>query len=268
MSRGAVVYRGMAETARLLYLLMGWRVEVTDPHLLPATGPVVLVANHVSHIDPLHLALAALKRHRRLAFLAKRELFRHRLIGPLVRGSEQIEVDRGGDASSSIEPAVEVLRQGSAVCVFPEGTISPSFVPAPPRPGAARMALEAGVPLVPVALWGGQRILTKGHKATYTRGVVMTVRFGAPILPLGDEDPRHLTARVWREVMALVETSALSYPQRPAGPDDTWWVPAHHGGDAPTIAQALDLLRREDAERHRRRAAERAAQAHAGDAPT
>ncbi len=256
VTRASVVYGLLVATARLLYRVMGWRVEVVGGHLLPRTGPVVLVANHVSHVDPLYLAIAAARHGRRLSFLGKREVFQHPVLGPLGRWSDQIEVDRGGLAGDAVGAAVGVLRRGGAVCVFAEGTISPSFVPAPPRPGAARIAVEASVPLVPVALWGGQRIITKGRNAFYTRRVVQTVRFGAPIIAEGSEDPRQLTARAWQQVMHLVEASTAAYPQAPSGPEDRWWVPAHLGGTAPTVQEGHALLAREEEARRRRRQAE------------
>lgn len=256
MTRAAAVNGLLVATTRLLYRVMGWPVEVTDGHLLPVTGPVVLVANHVSHMDPLYLAVAAGRHGRRLSFLGKREVFQHPILGPLLRWSDQIEVDRGGLAGSAVPPAVAVLRRGGAVGVFAEGTISPSFVPAPPRPGASRIALEAGAPIVPVALWGGQRIITKGHNAFFTRGVLHTVRFGAPILPEEGEDSRHLTARAWSSVMLLVEEAAAAYPQAPSGPADRWWLPAHLGGTAPTISEGIEIVTREHEARRRRRSGE------------
>ena len=256
MDRADVTYRGMAGTARALYRVMDWPVEVVGDHVIPLAGPFVVASNHVSHIDPLHLGVAVAARGRRLSYMAKRELFGHPAIGPLLRWSDQIEVDRGGTTRMALEGSRRVLEAGGAVAVFPEGTISPSFVPAPPRLGAARIALEAGCPVIPAAVWGGQRIVTKGRSDPRRRHVPMSVRFGTPILPEADEDERHLAARTWEVVMALTEASARAYPEAPGTEEERWWQPAHLGGSAPGIGEALRTAREEAAARRRRRAAE------------
>ncbi|CAN5347364.1 lysophospholipid acyltransferase family protein [soil metagenome] len=268
MRRARVVTQLVVWVTRALYAVMGWRIDMRHGHLLPATGPVVVAAkvvaaNHVSHLDPLHLGVSIVGLRGDVAFMGKRELFRHPVTGPLLRAMRQIEVDRGGDASDALQPAVEALRDGRAIAVFPEGTITTSFVPSPPRLGAARMALAAGAPIVPAAVWGGQRVMTKGRSELRfpyrrTRGVVMTVTFGAPITPEVGEDPSHLMARVWAAVGHLSEQAARDYPHQPDGTDDRWWVPAHMGGTAPSPAEALQLRNEEAAARRERRAAEQA----------
>jgi 1-acyl-sn-glycerol-3-phosphate acyltransferase len=259
-----ITYRVVVAILHALYRLLGFRIEVQGAHLLPATGPVVVAANHVSHLDPVHLGISITRQGRVAAFLAKRELFEQPVRGRLLRAMGQIEVDRGGRAADSLQSAEAALRRGHVVAVFPEGTISTSFVPCPPRSGAARLALTTGSPIVPVAVWGGQRVLTKGRSELKppflrTRGVVMTVRFGAPVIPRPDEDPAHLMARAWEAVGRLVEQSARSYPQAPSGPADTWWVPAHLDGTAPTPEEALRLRAEEAEARRARRSAETAA---------
>ena len=256
MRRVGLVISVVAWLARMIYRVFGWRRTVSGAEHLPTSGPVVVAANHVSHLDPLHLGVAVVGRRRHVAFLAKRELFESPKVGWLLRLMQQVEVDRGGDAARSLGPAVDHLREGWAVVIFPEGTISTSYVPAPPRLGAARLALEAGAPIVPAAVWGGQRVLTKGRRDLRRRGVLMTVRFGEPIHPLPDEDARQLTARVWEAVGALVDQEARAYPQRPTGPEDRWWLPAHLGGTAPSVQEALARRTAEDHARRARRQSE------------
>lgn len=263
-----MVYHAVVWLTRALYAVMGWPVRIVGGHLLPATGPVVVAANHVSHLDGLHLGVAITALGRRTSFMAKRELFGHPLLGPLLRAAGQIEVDRGGDAADALPPAEAVLHQGDVVTLFPEGTISTSFVPYPPRLGAARLAQAAGAPIVPAAVWGGQRVITKGRNNlrppfrrtlpfSRTRGVVMTVTFGAPIVPQPGEDLHRLMARVWDAVGRLAEQAAREYPQQPNGPGDTWWQPAHLGGSAPTPAEALAVRNVEAEARQRQREADR-----------
>lgn len=254
MSRSRVVYHVVVWVARALYRIMGWRIQIEGGHLLPATGPVVVAANHVSHLDPLHLGLAITRLGRYVAFMAKRELFQHPIAGPLLRTTGHIEVDRGGEAARALQPAVAALRRGGVVAVFPEGTISTSFVPCPPRLGAARMALDADAPIVPVAVWGGQRVITKGRNNLRppfrkARGVVMTVTFGAPVIPHPGEDAGQLMARVWEAVGRLTEQAARRYADgSPA--EGAWWLPAHLGGSAPTVMESLQVRA---AEAHARR---------------
>ena len=250
MSREDLVYWPLGVAVRTICRVMGWSVEVFGSQHLPRAGPALIVTNHVSHLDPLLIGLAALGRGRRLAFLAKRELFTSPWTGWLMRAAGQIEVDRGGLARAAVTPAVEALRAGAALVVFPEGTISTSFVAGVPHLGAAKIALASAQPIVPGAVWGGQRLFTKDRRALGTRDVLGVVRFGDPIAPLPGEDPRHLTARAWDRVASLVDEVSRWYPVLPAGPDDRWWLPAHLGGSAPTVAVALARARQE-AERRR-----------------
>jgi 1-acyl-sn-glycerol-3-phosphate acyltransferase len=129
--------------------------------------------------------------------------------------------------------------------MFPEGTISRSFVPRAGKTGAARMAMAAGVPLIPSAVWGSQRIITKGRPRNFERGVAISVAYDAPIAYDPDDDPGEVTKRLMEKVNDLVESLWATYPQQPAAPDDAWWLPAHLGGTAPTIEAAEEMAARE-----------------------
>jgi len=248
------LYGSIRWTAGTLLAGLGAHHVVTGLAHLPASGPVIVASNHISYIDPFMLGLAVHRQGgRRVRFLAKQELFAHPFVGPLARGTRQIPVDRGGAAAGSLDSARAALGQAELVVVFPEGTITTSFVPSDFRPGAARLALVTGVPLVPAALWGGQRLFTKNQPRRYTRGVVLAVGFG-PALHAGQDDDAHaLTQRLQHAVTALVDELARDYPQGPTGPDDRWWLPRHLGGTAPTIEEASELRRREAEERRARR---------------
>jgi 1-acyl-sn-glycerol-3-phosphate acyltransferase len=139
------------------------------------------------------------------------------------------------------------------VGMFPEGTISRSFVPAAGKTGAARMAMGAGVPLIPGAVWGSQRILTKGRPKNWQRKVPISVYYGPPVDYAPDDDPAVVTKRLMDAIGELVERAAAEYPDRPAGPDDGWWQPAHLGGSAPTVEESVEMARREREERRARR---------------
>jgi hypothetical protein len=123
--------------------------------------------------------------------------------------------------------------------VFPEATISSSFMLKDLKAGVARMAVDAGVPIVPAAVWGGQRVATKG-RTQFRRGVPITVLVGEPIVPEPGEKVQPLLRRTRAAMEELLAEAQRSYPDRPAGPDDRWWLPAALGGTAPTPEEAAE----------------------------
>jgi 1-acyl-sn-glycerol-3-phosphate acyltransferase len=127
---------------------------------LPASGPAILVINHVSYADPLVVARYVYDAGRAPRFLAKRSLFAIPVVGAALRGTGQIPVDRGTAlARQSLDEAVAALRRGEMVIVYPEGTVTrdPDWWPMAGKTGAARLALLApDVPVVPAAQWGAQ----------------------------------------------------------------------------------------------------------------
>ena len=113
---------------------------------MPVHGPVILASNHVSYLDPFVLAYLGDLRHRKTRFLAKAELFDKRGLGWGLRHIGQIPVARETvDAAGSLDAAVEALRAGECICVFPEGTISVDLEPKPGKTGTARLAAASGV---------------------------------------------------------------------------------------------------------------------------
>jgi 1-acyl-sn-glycerol-3-phosphate acyltransferase len=102
------------------------------------------------------------------------------------------------------------------------------------KSGAARLARTAKVPLVPMVVWGPHRLWTKGRPKDLThRHVPVTISIGAPIeIPKGTS-PDATTAELRERLSALLDQAQRSYPARPSGPDDKWWLPAHLGGTAP-----------------------------------
>lgn len=238
-------YRFLAMVAKAILRLMGWHVQVEGPGAVPGTGPAVLAANHVSYLDPILLAWPAERLGRPVRFLAKSELFTRRGFGWLLRWARQIPVDRQGKANAALTGGLAALERGELVGMFPEATISRSFVLQDPKTGAARMAVGAGVPLIPVALWGGQRIATKGRRPRLRRGMVLSVRIGTPVPYEAGEDAGAVAARLVATLSDLVDEAAVGYPQSPAGPHDDWWLPHHLGGSAPTPQRAAEEHRRE-----------------------
>lgn len=200
-----------------------WRIEGTEH--IPATGPALLASNHVSYLDPLCLCYLTDQVGRRVRFLAKAELFQHGLAARALRSMGQIPVERGtADASGALEAASSSLAGGELVAVFPEGTISRDLDPMAGRTGAARLARATGVPVLPVGLWGGHRLITAGRRPSWRWGVAVTVVVGEPFVVGPDENPRLATDRIMEAVCAQVARARAIYPQepRPGGPD--WWV--------------------------------------------
>jgi 1-acyl-sn-glycerol-3-phosphate acyltransferase len=197
-----------------------WTIEGEER--IPRSGPVILASNHISYLDPLTLAWVADRRGRRVRFLAKAELFDKRALGPMLRAIHQIPVQRGSrDAAGALTAAVQALRDGECVAVFPEGTISLDLEPMVGKSGAARLARESGVPVTPVGLWGSHRILFKGRKPSWRWGVPQTAVVGEPVHVAPEEHVKPATDRIMRAVCECVSRARAVYPERPDG--DAWW---------------------------------------------
>ncbi|MTE21972.1 1-acyl-sn-glycerol-3-phosphate acyltransferase [Streptomyces sp. TRM43335] len=233
-----LVYPPVIGAARALFRALDLRFDIDGTEHVPRRGGAVLVSNHIGYLDFVFAGLAARPAKRLVRFMAKEAVFRHKVSGPLMRAMKHIPVDRS-QGEHAYRHALRALRSGEIIGVFPEATISQSFTLKKFKTGAARMALEADVPLLPVALWGTQRLWTKGHKRDFGRNhFPITIRVGEPLSPTEGESATGLTERLRERVQELLESAQRAYPVRPKGPDDTWWIPAHLGGTAPTPAEA------------------------------
>jgi 1-acyl-sn-glycerol-3-phosphate acyltransferase len=230
-------YRFVDRVVLLVFTAFGFRFDIRGSEHVPVSGGAIISSNHVSFFDFMFLGLAALPQHRLVRFMAKSAVFEHWFSGPFMRAMQHIPVDRKAGAAA-FESAVRALKDGEVVGVFPEATISTSFTVKSLKAGAARMAADAGVPIIPAAVWGGQRIATKGHKVQWRRGVPVTVILGEPIVAEPGERPQSLLRRTKAAMDALLDEAQRAYPDQPAGPEDRWWLPAHLGGTAPTPEEA------------------------------
>ncbi|MDO9458205.1 1-acyl-sn-glycerol-3-phosphate acyltransferase [Nocardioides sp.] len=248
-----ITYPPIILTAKAAFRLLGQTFQMSGTEHVPRDGGVLLAVNHIGYVDFIYGGLAANPSGRKVRFMAKRELFDHKLTGPLMRSLHHIEVDRGA-GTQSMRTALDYLKAGEAVGIFPEATISRSFELKEFKNGAVRIAAEAGVPLVPVILWGTQRMMTKGQDRDFSRGKTIAVRVAPPMYPTG-EDPAAETAALHRVMTSLLDETIRTYPtdEQPPG---SWWLPASYGGSAPTPEEAEQL----DVEEKRARAAKRAAQ--------
>jgi 1-acyl-sn-glycerol-3-phosphate acyltransferase len=237
-------YRIIIRLALIVFRLFRFRFDVRGSEHVPATGGAIICSNHVSFFDFTFLGLGALPQHRLVRFMAKSAVFDHWFAGRFMRAMQHIPVDRKAGAAA-FESAVRALKDGEVVGVFPEATISTSFTVKDLKAGVARMAVDAGVPIIPAAVWGGHRVATKGHKVDLRRDVPVTVILGEPIVPEPGEKPQSVLRRTRAAMEALLDEAQRTYPEQPTGPDERWWLPAHLGGTAPTpeMAAAKDAIR-------------------------
>jgi 1-acyl-sn-glycerol-3-phosphate acyltransferase len=183
---------------------------------LPREGGVVVVTNHVSHFDPLAFAHFLYDNGRLPRFLGKEGLFRIPGIGTLLRGAQQIPVFRESDnAVQAYSAAVDAVRRGELVAIYPEATITrdPGLWPMLGKTGAARVALETGAPVIPVAQWGPQEVLAPyGRSLRLFPRKTMKLRAGPPVdlsefsgRPIDTELLRAVTEKIMQSLTALLE---------------------------------------------------------------
>ncbi|RCW39156.1 1-acyl-sn-glycerol-3-phosphate acyltransferase [Halopolyspora algeriensis] len=176
------------------------RTRLVGLERLPAEGPVLLVLNHVSHLDPVYDAVTVHRAGRLPRFLAKNTLWNVPLLRGVLSGVEQIPVYRGTtDAQKSLQEAHRALGENKVILIYPDGTITrdPRGWPMTPKVGVARLALEHDVPVIPVARWGTREVYDHYNKKfrPLPRKEV-TIKFGEPIdlsaYRAKEEDPRLL----------------------------------------------------------------------------
>ena len=246
------VYGTVIQLARLVWRVQGLKFTVTGVENLPTTGGAVIAINHTSYFDFTFAGLPAYRQGlgRKVRFMAKKEVFDHKVTGPIMRSLRHIEVDRDS-GSASFEEAVRKLKEGEFVGVYPEATISRSFEIKTFKSGAARMAIAAGVPIVPHIVWGAQRIWTKGHpKNMWRPKVPISMEEGTPIEPT--LPAAELTTVLHSRMQHLLEQVQEDYGPHPPG---EFWVPRRLGGGAPSLAEANQM----DADEASRKAQARAA---------
>jgi 1-acyl-sn-glycerol-3-phosphate acyltransferase len=242
------VFRTLEIAAKTLIKVTGTTFTWQGLENIPRTGGAVIAINHTSYVDWLPAALAVHCRGRRIRFMIKAEMQQVRLVNFLIKHTKTIPVNRGAGADA-YAVAVLLLRAGEVVGVMPEATISRSFDLTEFKTGAARMALEAQVPLVPLIVWGAHRIWTKDHPRNVGRKKIpITVAAGSPLSPAGDFSQLNTALR--EEMTSLLHRVQQEYPH----PEGAYWVPRRLGGSAPTVAEAKIFEETERAERARRRA--------------
>ncbi|MEO6827212.1 MAG: lysophospholipid acyltransferase family protein [Microbacteriaceae bacterium] len=242
------IYSTAIAAGRALFGFWRLRRTVTGAENIPDAGGAVLAMTHFGYLDFALVEWATwLHNKRRIRFMAKKGAFDKPVVGWLLRGMRHISVDMTAGAAAYTQ-AVAALRRGELLGVFPEAGVSASFTVRELKTGSVRLAAEAGVPIIPIATWGGHRLLTKNRKirARERFAVPISFAFGEPIRVDGTNDV-HQTSRQLRETLQrMVDDLQSDYP---ADGTAQWWQPRALGGSAPTPLQAAAA----DAERDQRR---------------
>ena len=183
---------------------------------IPVTGGCIVVFNHISHLDPLTVAHFLYDHGRLPRYLAKSGLFRNKALGRFLRAAGQIPVERlSRSAIGAYDAAVAAVRAGECVVVYPEGTLTrdPNLWPMTGKSGAARIALETGCPVIPVAQWGAHEMLPPYTKTPHLFPRHHIQMLAGPPVPLDDlvalprtqQVVNTATERIMAALVALVE---------------------------------------------------------------
>ena len=245
------VYRTLEMIAGTIFTVQGVRRRYRGLDNVPASGGAVIAVNHTAYTDFMPVGLGLARAGRRGRFMIKSEVMDIAIMRFLVHRTRAVPVDRSA-GSEAFAAAVDALRDGELVLVYPEATISRSFELKEFKSGAVRMAAESGVPVIPVIVWGAQRQWSKGVRRRIGRhSIPIDVAFGAPLPVSADEDPTAATERLRAAMVELLHRVQDSYPEAPPGAD---WLPARLGGAAPTPEEALVIEDAEAQEKAARRA--------------
>ena len=250
-----LTYRLVVRGFRLLFALLGFRFDLRGEEHLPTSGPAIVACNHIGFLDFALVGLAADRRHRLVRFMAKQSTFDNPVVGPLMRSMRHIPVDRSCGVPAARQ-ARDELRRGELVGIFPEATISRAWTLKPFMRGAATLAVRERVPLIPIVVWGGHRVLTVDGRWSLRPGKAITILIGEPISPAEDvagaegaeevaganlTDVAAMDAELRRRMQGLLDRAQRDYPDRPRDDADRWWLPRHLGGSAPTPQVAAEL---------------------------
>ncbi|MCW2491708.1 MAG: 1-acyl-sn-glycerol-3-phosphate acyltransferase [Frankiales bacterium] len=245
------VYSSIISLARVVFAAQGLKFTIHGAENVPRKGGAVMAINHTGYMDFTYAGLAAKPAKRLVRFMAKDQVFKHRISGPLMRGMHHIPVDRDAGAGSFRE-AVRVLKDGEIVGVFPEATISRSFELKEFKSGTIRMAAMAGVPILPTVIWGSQRVWTKDYPKRLGRtNVPIILSVGEPITVERRDDAEAANLLLMQRMTELLHAAQDEYP--PLIGDDLKFLPARLGGTAPTPQRAAELDAEEAANRAARR---------------
>ena len=225
-----LVYPPVIGAIKVFWKYLGLKFDFEGVENIPREGGAVLSINHIGYLDFALAGTAALPAGRYVRFMAKKEIFDNKLAGPLMRGMHHICVDRSSGTASFVA-ALRALRSGEIIGIFPEGTISVSFEIKELKTGAVRLAMGAGVPVIPTIVWGSQRIWTKKVKRDLRRKKVpITVAFGAPLYFDKQSDVEAGEKLLRATMISMLHEVQEKYPDSHQG---QCWAPVRLGGIAP-----------------------------------
>jgi 1-acyl-sn-glycerol-3-phosphate acyltransferase len=211
---------------------------------IPATGPVIIVANHISHADPLVLAHYVYDAGRWPVFLAKSGLFRVPVLGWLLRAVDQTPVERGTvDAVKALDAAVAALKDGKCVLIYPEGTTTkePELWPMRGKTGAARLWLATGAPVVPIVMWGPQRLFDpRTRKMRPVPRTAVSVVTGPPVdlsAWQGVTPNTRVLAEITEHIMLTLRDMVAQLREAPAPP---LWQPGRSSSPSTSVDRAAE----------------------------
>ena len=192
---------GILKPIAVVLMRLLFRLEASGIDNIPAAGPLLIVANHSSVLDPPLVGGAC---PRPLTFLAKAELFRIPGLGGLIRRLGAQPLRREGADPGALRTAQRVLAEGRALLVFPEGTRGPEGTLRDAKPGAALLAMHGGVPVVPAYVSGSGRAWPRGRRLP--RPAKVRVTFGAPMrfAPAAGADRKQQYEAATRRMMAAI----------------------------------------------------------------
>lgn len=225
-----LVYPPVIGLFRILWKSLDIKFDFKGQENLPRKGGAVIACNHISYLDFALIGTGALHTKRYIRFMAKKAAFENKFAGPLLRGMKHISVDRE-NGSESFVTALRALRDGEIVGIFPEATISTSFEIKTMKSGAVRMAMGANVPIIPVIIWGSQRIWSKGLPRNFRRkSIPVHVQYGKPLHFSKDAKVEESEAILRQEMIEMLHHMQDRYPDSHVGER---WAPLRLGGTAP-----------------------------------
>ena len=187
------------------------KFEITGTEHIPAAGPAIVVGNHRSYFDPVAVAMAIARTDRTVRFLGKKEVFDAPVVGQIATALGGIRVERGTGSDEPLRLAAEALERGDIVALMPQGTIPRGRAFYEPvlrgRWGAARLAAMTGAPVVPIGLWGTEKVWPRSARVPNVLNVVtpplVTVTIGEPV-SLTHKSADADTKRIMKAIMGLL----------------------------------------------------------------
>jgi len=216
------------------------RSDISGVDHIPAEGPAIVVANHRSYFDPMALGMALARRGRPVRFLGKKEVFDAPIVGQLARAMGGIRVERGTGSDEPLAEAAAALEMGEIVALMPQGTIprGPAFFDPvlKGRWGAARLAALSGAPVIPVGLWGTEKVWPRSERLPNLLALrhppLVTVTVGPPVAGLAGRSPDADTTKIMRAIAKLLPPEARKRRTPSAEELARTYPPGYHGDPA------------------------------------